>query len=281
MYKITKKKIIGQKIKSFYVEAPEIAKNAKAGQFVMLRIDETGERIPLTVADTDIEKGLVQIIFQEMGKTTVKLGEMNEGDYIKDFVGPLGHPTEIEKYGIVVAVAGGVGTAEVLPVIRALREAGNKIITVVGARCEDLIILKCELDEVSDELFFATDDGSLGTKGLVTDVLKDIIAKEKIDVVYAIGPVPMMKAVANLTKPQNIKTLVSLNPIMVDGTGMCGACRVTVDGKTKFACVEGPEFDAHKVNWDELVSRLGLFRDLEKVSLDNFNHSPECKCRKE
>ena len=281
MFKIVLKETLGQNVKSFWLEAPEVAKNAKAGQFVMLRIDEEGERIPLTVAGTDRGKGLVRVIFQEAGKTTVKLGTLNAGDSVKDFVGPLGHPTEIKKYGAVAAVAGGVGTAEVLPVIAALKKAGNRVIAVVGARNKDLIILEKELKEVCDELLFATDDGSCGTKGLVTDVLKNVMGRENVNIVYAIGPVPMMRAVANLTKEKNIKTLVSLNPIMVDGTGMCGACRVTVDGKTRFACVEGPEFDAHKVNWDELISRLSLFRDLEKVSLNNFEHNPECKCRKE
>ncbi|MCL2145050.1 MAG: sulfide/dihydroorotate dehydrogenase-like FAD/NAD-binding protein [Endomicrobia bacterium] len=280
MFKIILKEILGQNVKSFWLEAPDIAKNAKAGQFVMLRINDKGERIPLTIAGTDHEKGLVRIIFQETGKTTFELGTLEAGGFIKDFVGPLGHPTEIEKYGTVAAVAGGVGTAEVLPVMESLRKAGNRVVGVVGARNKDLIILEKELEEVCDELLFATDDGSYGTKGLVTDVLKTVMNNENINIVYAIGPVPMMKAVANLTKEKNIKTLVSLNPIMVDGTGMCGACRVTVDGKTRFACVDGPEFDAHKVNWTELISRLALFRDLEKVSLDNF-HNPECKCRKE
>lgn len=281
MFKIISKQIVGPNLKSFEIQAPDIAKNAKAGQFVMLRIDEKGERVPLTVAGVNLEKGLVRIIFQEMGKTTTHLGTLNEGDYIKDFAGPLGHPTEIKKYGTVVAVAGGLGAAEVLPVIKALKEAGNKVIAIVGARCKDLVILEKEIREASDTLLIATDDGTCGRKGFVTDVLKDVITEEKIDVVYAIGPVPMMKAVGNLTKEKNIKTLVSLNPIMVDGTGMCGACRVTIDGKTKFACVDGPEFDAHSVNWDELISRLGLFKDLEKVSLDEYKHKSGCKCHKE
>ncbi|MDR2426282.1 MAG: sulfide/dihydroorotate dehydrogenase-like FAD/NAD-binding protein [Endomicrobium sp.] len=281
MFKIILKEELGQNVKSFFIEAADTARNAKAGQFVILRINDKGERIPLTIADTDAQKGLVRIIFQETGKTTYELGTLKEGGYIKDFVGPLGQPTEIENYGNVVAVAGGVGTAEVLPVIKSLRNAGNKVTAVVGARNKDLIILEKELREICDELLFATDDGSYGTKGFVTDILKNIIDKESVNIVYAIGPVPMMMAVANLTKEKNIKTLVSLNPIMVDGTGMCGACRVTVDGKTKFACVEGPEFDAHKVNWTELISRLSLFRDLEKVSLDNYKNNSECKCGRE
>ncbi|MDR1195619.1 MAG: sulfide/dihydroorotate dehydrogenase-like FAD/NAD-binding protein [Endomicrobium sp.] len=281
MFKIVLKEELGQNVKSFFVEAADAAKNAKAGQFVILRIHDRGERIPLTIAGVDAQKGLVRIIFQETGKTTYELGALEEGDYIKDFVGPLGQPTEIENYGNVVAVAGGVGTAEVLPVIQSLKNAGNKVTAIVGARNKDLIILEKELKQACDELFIATDDGSYGAKGLVTDVLKNLANKENIDIIYAIGPVPMMRAVSNLTKEKNIKTLVSLNPIMVDGTGMCGACRVTVDGKTKFACVDGPEFDAHQVNWAELISRLALFRDLEKVSLDNFKRNPECKCHKE
>ena len=273
MFKIVSKKQIGANIKSFEVEAPDIAKNAKAGQFVMFRIDDKGERVPVTVAVTDKQKGTVTIIAQEMGKSTAHLGKLNVGEYIKDFVGPLGHPTEVKNYGTVVAVAGGVGTAEVFPVIKALKEAGNKIITIVGARNKDLIILQDEIKASSDVLLIATDDGSAGKKGFVTDVLKDVMAEETVNMVYAIGPVPMMKAVSNLTKEKNIKTFVSLNPIMVDGTGMCGACRVSVDGKTRFACVEGPEFEAHKVNWDELISRLGVFKELEKTSFEHF-----CKC---
>lgn len=281
MFRIVFKETLCVNVKSFLIEAADIAKNAKAGQFVMLRIDESGERFPLTLAGADAQKGLIRIIFQEVGKSTVKLGTLSEGDYIKDIVGPLGYPTEIENYGNVVAVAGGVGTAEVLPVIKSLKEAGNKVTAVIGARNKDLIILEKELKAACDELLFATDDGSYGTKGLVTDVLKNIVENETVNIVYAIGPVPMMRAVANLTKEKEIKTLVSLNPIMVDGTGMCGACRVTVGGKTRFACVEGPEFDAHQVNWAELISRLSLFRDLEKVSFENFKHNPECKCHKE
>lgn len=281
MFKIISKKVIGANLKSFEIEAPDIAKNAQAGQFIMFRIDEKGERVPLTIAAADKEKGIVSIIFQEVGKSTKKLGMLNPGDYIRDFAGPLGQPTKIENYGTVAAVAGGLGTAEVLPVIQALRKAGNRIIAIVGARNKDLIILEDELKKDSDILLFATDDGSRGKKGLVTDILKEVLERENVNIVYSIGPVPMMKAVAKLTESKKIKTMACLNPIMVDGTGMCGACRVTVDGKTRFACVEGPEFDAHQVNWDELISRLGLFRDMEKISLEEFEHNPECKCRKE
>lgn len=278
MFKIISKKILSFNIKSFEINAPDIAKNSKAGQFVILRLHEKGERIPLTIAGADSVKGTIRIIFQEAGKTTTELGALNEGQYIRDVLGPLGHPTEIKNYGTIVAVAGGVGTAEVLPVIKSLLKAGNKVITIVGARNKDLLILENELKENSSQLLIATDDGSYGIKGFVTNVLSDVIAKEKINIVYAIGPVPMMKAVSNMTKEHNIETLVSLNPIMVDGTGMCGACRVTVNGKKKFACVDGPEFNAHKVNWDELVSRLSLFKKYEAESFETFKHNPECKC---
>jgi ferredoxin--NADP+ reductase len=280
MYKIVNKKEIGPKVRTYEVYAPEIARHAKAGQFIMFRIDGKGERVPLTIVGTNPQKGLVRIIFQEAGKSTMQLASLCEGDHIKDFVGPLGHPTEIKKYGTVVAVAGGVGTAEVLPVTKELRKAGNKIITIVGARCKDLIILEDELKRESDLLLFATNDGTLGIKGFVTDVLKDVISREKVDVVYAIGPVLMMKAVAELTMLKHIKTLVSLNPIMLDGTGMCGACRVSIGGEIKFACVDGPEFDAHCINWGELVSRLELFKNLEKISIDKFKYNQECACHK-
>jgi ferredoxin--NADP+ reductase len=281
MFKIISKFFLSSNIKSYEIEASDIAKNAKAGQFVILRLHDKGERIPLTIAGADATKGTIRIIFQEVGKTTTELGTLKEGQYIRDVLGPLGQPTKIKYYGTVVAVAGGVGTAEVLPVIKNLFKAGNKVITIVGARNKDLLILEDELKENSSQLLIATDDGSYGIKGFVTTILADIIAKEKINIVYAIGPVPMMKAVANMTKDHNIETLVSLNPIMVDGTGMCGACRVAVNGKTKFACVDGPEFNAHSVNWDELISRLSLFKKYESESFENFKHNPECKCHKE
>ncbi|MDR0617708.1 MAG: sulfide/dihydroorotate dehydrogenase-like FAD/NAD-binding protein [Endomicrobium sp.] len=278
MYKILKKEEIGNNVYSMEIYAPEIAKNAKAGQFIIFRIEDKGERVPLTVAGIDVDKGSVRIIFQVVGKSTLQLSLLAQGDVIKDFVGPLGHPTEIKKYGVFVAVAGGVGAAEVLPVVKELKKVGNKIVTIIGARSKDLIILEEELKEVSDELLFATNDGTYGLKGFVTDVLKNVIVKEKVDVVYAIGPIPMMKAVSDLTKGKSIKTIVSLNPIMLDGTGMCGACRVTVDNKTRFACVDGPEFDGHSIAWKELSLRLGLYKNLEKVSLDIFSYNMECKC---
>ncbi|MDR2666087.1 MAG: sulfide/dihydroorotate dehydrogenase-like FAD/NAD-binding protein [Endomicrobium sp.] len=280
MYKIINTEEIGPKIKSYEIYAPNIAKNAKVGQFVILRINDTGERIPLTIAGTNLEKGLVKIIFQEVGKTTMQLASLSAGECIKDFMGPLGYPTEIKKYGTLVSVAGGVGVAGVVPVIKELKNVGNKIITIVGARCKDLIILKDELRQQSDSIFFATNDGTYGIKGYVTDILKEVINKEKIDIVYAIGPVAMMKSVSEITRSKNIKTIVSLNPIMVDGTGMCGACRVTINDETKFACVDGPEFDASLVNWEELISRLGLFKNLEEIAINKFKHNQGCNCCK-
>ncbi|MDR0978037.1 MAG: sulfide/dihydroorotate dehydrogenase-like FAD/NAD-binding protein [Endomicrobium sp.] len=280
MYKIVRKKELGNKIYSIEIYAPDIAKNAKAGQFVIFRVDEKGERVPVTIAGTNIKEGLVKIIFQEAGKSTVRLASFSEGDFIKDFAGPLGNPTVIKLYGTVAAVAGGVGAAELLPVIKELKAAGNKIVTILGARCKDMLILKDELEEESDTLLFATNDGSCGTKGFVTDVLKKLIDTQAVNVVYAIGPVPMMRAVSDLTKEKRIKTIVSLNPIMLDGTGMCGACRVTINGKIKFACVDGPEFDAHSVEWDELASRLSSFKDLEKISFNNFTANRGCECHR-
>ena len=283
MFKIVKKEVLSAMIKSFEIEAKDIAKNIKPGQFIVIRIDEKGERFPLTVAGMNLEKGTIKIIFQEVGKSTIYLGTLKEGDYIRDIVGPLGQPTEIKTFGTVVAIAGGVGTAELLPVISALLKAGNKVITIVGARNKSLLLMQEELKANSSELLIATDDGSYGIKGFVTTVLADVVKKEKVNVVYAIGPVPMMKAVSNMTNEYNLKTLVSLNPIMVDGTGMCGACRVSVNKQIKFACVDGPEFDGHKVDWDELTNRLRAFKENEKLALEKYKDilNMECKCHKE
>ena len=283
MFKIVKKEVLSSVIKSFEIEAADIAKNIKSGQFIVLRLHEKGERFPLTVAGKNLEKGTIKIIFQEVGKSTIYLGTLQEGDYIRDIVGPLGQPTKIKTFGTVVAIAGGVGTAELLPVISALLKAGNKVITIVGARNKSLLLMQKELKANSSELLFATDDGSYGIKGFVTTVLADVVKKEKVNVVYAIGPVPMMKAVSNMTKEYNLKTLVSLNPIMVDGTGMCGACRVSINKQIKFACVDGPEFDGHEVDWDELTNRLRAFKENEKLALEKYKDilNMECKCHKE
>ncbi|MEO0086951.1 MAG: sulfide/dihydroorotate dehydrogenase-like FAD/NAD-binding protein [candidate division WOR-3 bacterium] len=271
MAKILKKEILAPNIKKFIVEVPEIAKKAQPGQFVIIRIDEKGERIPLTIGDFDREKGTVTIVFQEVGKTTYQLGLLKEGDDILDFVGPLGRPSEIEKFGTVCCIGGGVGTPEIYPVARALKKVGNYVISIIGARTKELVIMEKEMKEVSDELYITTDDGTYGMKGLVTDALKKILdTGKKIDRVIAVGPVIMMKAVSELTKNYNIKTIVSLNAMMLDGTGMCGICRVEIGGETKFACVDGPEFDGHLVNYDLLMARLKTYLEEEKISLKLF-----------
>ena len=260
MYEIVEKKVLSNNVKLMKIKALLVAKKAKAGQFIILRIDEKGERIPLTIADFDKKKGTITIIFMEVGKTTKKLGTLNVGDSIVNFAGPLGVPSEVKKYGTVVMIGGGVGIAPLYPVVKALKEEKNHVISILGARNKSLLMLEKEIDEFSDELFIATDDGSKGHKGFVSDVLQKLIdGKTKIDMVMAIGPVIMMKVVADLTKKYDIKTLVSLNPIMVDGTGMCGGCRVSVGGETKFACVDGPEFDGHLVDFKNLMLRNRRF----------------------
>ena len=271
MNKIISKKTIGPGVKQLIVEAPDIARNAKPGQFVVLRVDKKGERIPLTIADKDVTRGSITLIFQEVGKTTQALGLLNVKDSIADILGPLGQGTEITKSGTVVCVGGGVGVAEVLPVARAFAAADNRVIGIIGARTKELLILENEMKQACEKLYVTTDDGSYGEKGFVSDVLRRLIADgTHIDEVYAIGPLPMMRVVSGVTKEYNIKTIVSLNPVMVDGTGMCGACRVTVAGKTVFACVDGPEFDGHQVDWAELAARLSLFKSEEKIALEKF-----------
>jgi ferredoxin--NADP+ reductase len=277
MYKILEREDLAPKIKLFKVEAPELARKARAGQFIILRIDEIGERIPLTIADYNADKGTITIIFQEVGKTTDLLGELNVGDSILDFAGPLGCASEIEKFGTVVCVGGGVGVAPVYPIARALHEAGNKVISIIGARSKDMLIWEDEMKKISSELYVATDDGTAGTKGFVTDVLKDVLAREKVDRVVAIGPVVMMHAVARVV-PENLPLVVSLNTIMVDGTGMCGACRLEAAGKTMFACVDGPEFDGHTVNWDLILQRSKMFVNEEAVALRAVMKGG-CKCQ--
>jgi len=267
MYPILEKETLSETVKLMKIKAPLVAKHAKAGQFIMLRIDEEGERIPLTIADYDRKKGTITIIFMEVGKTTKQLGKMKVGDELLNFAGPLGTASEIENYGTVVCIGGGVGIAPLYPIIRALKQAGNNVISILGARSENLLMLEDQIEEHSDELHIATDDGSKGTKGFVTTVLQQMIDEgKKIDVVWAIGPVIMMKVVADLTKKYDLKTIVSLNPIMVDGTGMCGGCRVTVGGEIKFACVDGPEFDGHKVDFKNLMLRNKRFLREEEDS---------------
>jgi ferredoxin--NADP+ reductase len=260
MYEIMEKKILSKTVKLMKIQAPLVAKKAQPGQFIILRIDEKGERIPLTIADYDRKAGTVTIIFMEVGKTTKQLGTLHVGDSLLNFAGPLGKPSEIEKYGTVVCIGGGVGIAPLYPIVKALKEAGNHVISILGARNKSLLMLEKEIDAYSDEFFITTDDGSKGHKGFVSDVLQKLIEeKNKIDMLMAIGPVIMMKVVANVTRPYKIKTLVSLNPIMVDGTGMCGGCRVSVGDETKFACVDGPEFDGHLVDFDNLMLRNRRF----------------------
>lgn len=259
MYEIVEKKVLSDAVKLMKIKASLVAKKALPGQFIILRINEKGERIPLTIADSNSKNGTVTIIFLEVGKTTKQLGALNIGDSIQNFAGPLGVPSEIKKYGTVVCVGGGVGIAPLYPLVKALKQAGNQVITILGAKTEQLLILEKELHVFSDEFYVATDDGSKGHKGFVSDVLQQILRKQKVDMVMAIGPIIMMKVVSQLTKQYSIKTLVSLNPIMVDGTGMCGGCRVSIDGKTKFACVDGPEFDGHKVDFDNLMLRNRRF----------------------
>lgn len=268
MFKIIVKRKLTANIFRFDVEAPLIAKAARAGQFLVVRMDEKGERIPLTIADSDHEMGTVAIVFQAVGASTSLLSKLETGDHIQDVLGPLGHPTDVEKFGTVVCVGGGVGIAVVHPVVKAMKGKGNRVITIIGSKCEDALIFREENRAHSDELRVTTDDGSCGRKGFVSDELKALVdGGLAVDRVVAIGPVPMMRSVANITKPYGIKTIVSLNPLMLDATGMCGVCRVTVGGEIKFSCVDGPEFDAHKVDFDELTKRLEQFKDQEKAAM--------------
>ena len=265
MYKILSAEELSAGVKSFIVEAPMVARKCQAGQFIILRIDEVGERIPLTIADYDRKKGTIQLIFQEVGDTTRQLGTLKAGEALLDVAGPLGKATEIENYGTVVCIGGGIGVAPVYPIARAYKKAGNRVVSIIGARNADLLIMEKEMRSVSDVLHITTDDGSAGRKGLVVDPLKDMIAAdEKIDRVMAIGPMVMMRGVAEVTRPYGIHTLVSLNPIMVDGTGMCGGCRCSVGGETKFACVDGPEFDGHAVDFNGLMSRARMYQTQER-----------------
>ena len=280
MYQIIAARFLAQDIKLFRIKAPKIAQKRKAGQFVIIRIEEGGERIPLTIADSNINEGTVTIIVQGVGKTTKQLNSMEAGESIMDIVGPLGMPSHIENFGTSISIGGGVGTAIAYPTAVALKNAGNHVITINGARSKDLVILENEMKAVSNEAYITTDDGSYGYHGFVTDMLQKIIDDgKKIDFVLAIGPIPMMKAVADVTKPHGIKTVVSLNPIMIDGTGMCGGCRVAVGGKVKFACVDGPEFDAHQVDFKNLTDRNRMYAEYEKKSLEKYNH--ECKLAKQ
>ena len=270
MNKIIKKIQYSEKVFRFDVEAPLIAKSRKAGNFVIIRVDNNSERMPLTIADADIEKGTITLVVQKVGLSSTKLCALNEGDEIHDVVGPLGNPTHIENFGTVICAGGGVGVAPMLPIIKALKAAGNRVLSVIAGRSKDLVIMEDEVSASSDELIIMTDDGSYGEKGVVTVGIEKLINQEHIDKVFAIGPPIMMKFCCLLTQKYNLSTDVSLNTIMVDGTGMCGACRLTIGGKTKFVCIDGPEFDGAQVDWDEMFKRMGTFKDVEREEMEHF-----------
>ncbi|MCM8790214.1 MAG: sulfide/dihydroorotate dehydrogenase-like FAD/NAD-binding protein [Candidatus Omnitrophica bacterium] len=268
MAKIISKKtlseVAGVRVTRMEIEAPDIAKKARAGQFIAFMVTEKSERVPLTIVEADPKAGIITLIFQEVGLSTKLLGRLDPGGSLYAIVGPLGHATEIKNYGNVIIVGGGVGIAEIYPVAKALKEAGNRVTTILGARTKQILILEDELKRVSDDLLIATDDGSYGVKGFTTDVLDRLLRNGKYDLVYAVGPIPMMRRSAAVTAKYNVKIIVSLNAIMVDATGMCGSCRVTVAGKTLFSCVDGPEFDGHQVDWDELAKRNAIYEPKEK-----------------
>lgn len=272
MYKILHKEVLSETVKLMIVEAPLVARKAKAGQFVIVRNDEKGERIPLTIADFDAQKGTITLIFQEVGKSTIQMGLFEVGDAFENVVGPMGHPTEIENYGKVILVGGGVGIAPIFPITRALKQAGNQVISIIGARNQSLLFWEERMREFSDELIVCTDDGSHGRKALVTEPLKEILQQHPdVKKVWAIGPAIMMKFVSATTQTFNVPTIVSLNTIMIDGTGMCGGCRVTFgDGGSQFVCVDGPEFDAHKVDWSLLLERMAFYRAEEKRAIEHW-----------
>lgn len=267
---IIKKNQLAETEYEIFIAAPRVAKKAQAGQFVILRIDEFGERIPLTIVDTNPKEGWVRLIFQVIGKSTAQLAELSAGDDIKDFVGPLGKATEIKNYGHVMMVGGGVGIAALFPIVKALKEAGNKVTTILGAKTADLLILREECQHYSDDIIFMTDDGSLGEKGLVTDAMKKVMSTDSVDMAWAIGPSSMMKFATLTADEFDVPIYVSLNPIMIDGTGMCGGCRVTVADSVKFACVDGPEFLGAEVAWDEFISRMSQYREAEEAVYQKF-----------
>ena len=270
-YKILSKKEICPHQYEITIDAPYVVRNAKAGQFIIFRADENGERVPLTIADVNKEKGELTLVFMAVGYSTKELAALEVGDEIADIVGPLGKPTTIKKYGTVVCLAGGYGAAPCYLIAKAFKDAGNKVYMIMGARNKDLIFWADKMKDACTELFITTDDGSMGEKGFVTQVMERLMAQEKIDYAIAVGPMPMMRAVANLTREKGIFTEASMNPIMVDGTGMCGACRVTVGGEVKFACVDGPDFDAHKIDFDEVINRTKIYKDQEKKRDENCN----------
>jgi len=279
VFDILEARPLARGIKLFVIRAPRIARKQRPGQFVIVRVDDTGERIPLTIADADLKAGTITIVVQAIGKTTMLLSMLETGDSILDVVGPLGKPSEIERFGTAVVVSGSVGTAMAYPTARELKRAGNRVISIVGARSKDMLVLEGQVRAVSDETYVLTDDGTCGQKGLVTEKLKELVDAGGVDYVLAVGPVPMMRAVANLTTPKKIKTIVSLNSIMVDGTGMCGGCRVLIDSASQFACVDGPEFDASKVNFEILIQRNTMYREQERASIERLQADPEAELR--
>ncbi len=270
-YKILSKKELCPNQYEISIYAPFVVKNAKAGQFIIFRAEENGERVPLTIADIDKEKGILTLVFMAVGYSTKVLSSLNEGDELVDIVGPLGQPTHIEKYGTVVCLAGGYGAAPCYLIAKAFKDAGNKVYMIMGAKTKDLVFWQEKMKDACSQLFITTDDGSLGEKGFVTQVLEKLMNSEKLDYAIAVGPMPMMKAVADLTRDKGIYTEASMNPIMVDGTGMCGACRITVGGKTKFACVDGPDFNAHEIDFDEVINRTKIYKDQEQKRSENCN----------
>ncbi|MFQ5867083.1 MAG: sulfide/dihydroorotate dehydrogenase-like FAD/NAD-binding protein [bacterium] len=272
MHKILSKQNLAPSIKEFLISCPETARKAQPGQFVVVRIDERGERVPLTIAEYDRAKGTITIVVQEAGKTTYQIGGLNSGDTLSDVIGPLGIPTHMENIGTVVCVAGGVGIAPVYPVARGFKEFGNRVISIIGARTRELVIWEDKIASVSDEIYITTDDGSYGRKGFVSDELRRLMeGRGELGLVFAVGPTLMMRAVCEVTRPYKLRTIVSLNPIMVDATGMCGACRISVGGKTKFVCVDGPDFDGHQVDFDQLLSRQRIYLEQEKKALQRYN----------
>jgi len=280
MFNILQTEKIAPQVYSMVISAPFIAGHTKAGNFIILRIHEKGERIPLTIADSDADEGTITLLFQTIGRTTKELGQLKAGDQIRDITGPLGHPTPIRRYGHCVLVGGGIGTATLFPILKELKIKRNRTTVILGARTKNLIVWEDKFRVNSNNLILTTDDGSSGRMGLVTSALREVIDGGKVRIVFAVGPVRMMQAVSELTRPYGIKTLVSLNPVMLEGTGMCGACRVTIDGKTKFACIDGPEFDGHHVDYEEISQRLNFYKDEENESLKKFNKK-NCKgkCR--
>ena len=280
MFAILEARPLARGIKLFVIQAPRIAHKQRPGQFVILRLLDSGERIPLTIADADPAAGTITLVAQAIGKTTMLLNMLEAGDALLDLVGPLGKPSEIGSFGTVVVVSGSVGTAMAYPTARALQQAGNYVVSVVGARSRDLLVLEREVRAVSDETYISTDDGSYGEKGLVTDKLRALVRDRRVDYVLAVGPVPMMRAVAGVTAPWNIRTMVSLNSIMVDGTGMCGGCRVLINNRSQFACVDGPEFDATQVNFDVLTQRNNMYREQEKLSIERLQANAEGELQK-